>query len=61
MPDRVRRVPLAAEVYPFQAEVGGDQDLEAGRACENRRIVPDPGADHPLAAGSFGLAAYVAN
>ena len=52
-------MPLAAEMHPFQGEVRGEQDLRAGRTCQDGCIVPDPGADP--AGGEFGLAPEAAN
>ncbi len=48
VPDRVRRMPLAAEVNVLQAEVGGDQYFVPARhrsARRSRRRFPHPGSD----------------
>ena len=54
-------MPFSAEVHPFKAEVGGEQDLEAGRTLQNRRIIPDAGANAPRAARGFGSVSNTAD
>src|ERR1035437_1230499 len=41
---RIRRMPLAPEVYVLQAEVGGDQGFMAARKRQHRTVVPDASA-----------------
>jgi hypothetical protein len=38
-------VPFSPEVNALEAEVGGDQQIMAGRAAEYGAIVPDAGSE----------------
>ncbi len=44
VPYGVRRMPLAAKVHAFQAEVGGDQRFVPARNRQNRAVVADASA-----------------
>ena len=41
--DGFRRVPSSAEVYVFEAEISGDQELVARRNPEDSAVITDPG------------------
>jgi hypothetical protein len=45
MSHRLGSMPLAAEMNPFQAKVGGDQGFMTGRKPEYGRIVADTSPD----------------
>ena len=41
MPRHLRRVPVAPEMYAFQAEIGRDQQFVTGRRTQHCAIVAD--------------------
>jgi len=41
MPDDFGGMPLAPEVNPFQAEIGGNQRLVTGRDLQDGTVIPD--------------------
>ena len=45
MADRIGRMPLTAEVHPFEAEIGGDQRLCASHGVEHGAIVSNGAKD----------------
>ena len=40
MANTLRRVPVATKMHPFQAEIGGYQQLRTRSNTDNRRIIP---------------------
>ena len=57
MADYFWRVPVAAEMNSFQAEIGGDERLVCGRKLQYRAVIPDPGYQPPASTGALGLSA----
>ena len=57
VPDRVGRMPLAAEVHPFQAEVGGDQRFLPARERQDGAVVADALTGSYAATGNAANAA----
>lgn len=53
-------VPLAAKMNLFYGEIGGDQELMAGRKPKNRAVIPDA-ANHSFVPAVAGKAANALN
>lgn len=45
MANAFRRMPVAAEVHTFEAEICSDQELVPGRDTQRGAVVPDTGND----------------
>ena len=52
MANTLRRVPVAPKMHPFQAEIGGYQQLRTRSNTDNRRIIPYSKGKFPRCAGS---------
>jgi len=57
VPDRIRRVPVAAEMHSFKAEVCSDERLMCGREAQHGAVVSDTRDQRTVSASGLGLSA----
>jgi len=57
MANTLRRVPVATKMHPFQAEIGGYQQLRTRSNTDNRRIISYSKGKFPAAHETRRLAA----